>query len=305
MSLDLPALAAAVARHGQVVRVLVLRTAGSVPRESGTAMLVWADGQEGTIGGGALEWEAVIAARAMTGDRLLRSLPLGPALGQCCGGSVTLVWERFHEGNLPASLPFVRAITPAAQPPAPEIALQPGDAPVERDGWLAEAAPLPRRPLWIWGAGHVGRALVQVLSPLPEWEITWADIGPDRFPDAPEVTVIPAADLPRLAAHVPPDAEHLIVTLSHDTDLALCHALLTRGFAACGLIGSATKWARFRSRLRLLGHADAAISRIACPIGDPSLGKHPQAIAVGVAAALLKQGRAARNEAAAGEMRTG
>ncbi len=311
MSLDLPALRQAVAAHGAVIRVLVLRTAGSVPREAGTAMLVWDGGQDGTIGGGTLEWEAIRAARAMLAEaapRAVRTLPLGPALGQCCGGSVTLLWERFDPQNLPAGLPFARAIAPMARTPAVAAALaawRPGQPPQDIAGWLVEGPPLPRRPLWIWGAGHVGRALVQVLSPLPEWEITWADIGPDRFPEAPEVTAIPAADLPRLAAHVPADAGHLIVTLSHDTDLALCHALLNRGFAACGLIGSATKWARFRTRLRLLGHDEARISRIACPIGDPALGKHPQAIAVGVAAALLKQGRVARNEAAAGEIRTG
>jgi len=87
--------------------------------------------------------------------------------------------------------------------------------------------------------------------------------------------------------HAPARADHLIVTYSHDLDLKLCDALLRHDFASCGLIGSATKWARFRSRLAALGHSEAEISRIACPIGDPALGKHPQAIAVGTAAGLL------------------
>jgi xanthine dehydrogenase accessory factor len=87
--------------------------------------------------------------------------------------------------------------------------------------------------------------------------------------------------------HAPQEADHLIMTYAHDLDLALCHALLKHGFASAGLIGSATKWARFRTRLAALGHSPAQISRIACPIGDPHLGKHPQAIAVGVATALL------------------
>ncbi|HEY0274759.1 MAG TPA: XdhC family protein, partial [Paenirhodobacter sp.] len=86
----------------------------------------------------------------------------------------------------------------------------------------------------------------------------------------------------------PADARHLILTFSHALDLDLCHRLLRHGFSRCGLIGSASKWARFRSRLSALGHSDAQILRIACPIGDPTLGKHPQAIAVGVAAALLR-----------------
>ena len=98
---------------------------------------------------------------------------------------------------------------------------------------------------------------------------------------------LPAAEPTRLVRHAPGMADHLILTFSHALDLDLCHALLGHGFGGCGLIGSATKWARFRSRLAGLGHDPASIARIACPIGDPALGKHPQAIAVGVAAALL------------------
>ncbi|MGA1209563.1 MAG: XdhC family protein, partial [Gemmobacter sp.] len=80
--------------------------------------------------------------------------------------------------------------------------------------------------------------------------------------------------------------------------LALCHGLIGRGFGFAGLIGSATKWARFRARLGALGHAPEAIARISCPIGDPALGKHPQAIAIGVAAELI-----GRTGAEAGRMR--
>jgi len=235
------------------IRITILRTAGSVPREAGTSMIVTEDGIRGTIGGGALEWEAMAEARDMLArgqDRAERTFPLGPALGQCCGGSVTLGFEM-----------------------------------------ATQAEPEPGAPLWIWGAGHVGRALVDVMAPLPDWSITWIDVAADRFPDTcPDgVTILPAADPARLVAHAPAEAHHLIVTYSHELDLALCHALLSHDFAAAGLIGSATKWARFRSRLRDLGHAPAQISRIACPIGDPSLGKHPQAIAVGVAAALMSR----------------
>ncbi|MCC7322044.1 MAG: xanthine dehydrogenase accessory protein XdhC [Rubellimicrobium sp.] len=321
MSLDLPALAALVADHGQVVRVLVLRTAGSTPRERGTAMLVWDDGrsgghsggQSGTIGGGTLEWEALGRARAMLREgrwRETETLPLGPALGQCCGGAVTLFLERFDRNTLPATLPHARPLTatPAPRPARLAQALArwlPGQEAAELDGWLIEGAPAPRRPLWIWGAGHVGQALVETLAPLPHWAITWADVAPDRFPALParagtQVTILPAADLPRVAAHAPVDAEHLILTMSHEIDLALCHALLLRGFAACGMIGSATKRARFRSRLARLGHGPAAVARIACPIGDPALGKHPQAIAVSVAAALLLDATATAREGRAG-----
>ncbi len=308
MSLDLAALSAAVAAHGAVVRVLVAATAGSAPRDAGTSMLVWDGGQSGTIGGGALEHEAVLAARRMldVGEATAhRRLPLGPQLRQCCGGAVTLVWERFDKLSLPTTLPHLRPLELSG--PVPDriatraAALKPGAAPVLSEGWLIEAAPPARHPLWVWGAGHIGRAIVSVIAPMPGLSISWIDLAPDCFPDAiPDgVTVIAAAAPAALMAHAPLDADHLVLTRSHDLDLELCHAALTHGFASCGLIGSATKWARFRSRLSALGHSNASISRIACPIGDTSLGRDPQAIAVGVAAALLKGGNAivTRNKA--------
>jgi xanthine dehydrogenase accessory factor len=144
--------------------------------------------------------------------------------------------------------------------------------------------------LWIWGAGHVGRALVSVLAPLPDLAITWVDTAPERFPATiPEgVTAVPVADPALLVAHAPRDAAHLVLTYSHALDLELCHRILAHGFASLGVIGSATKAARFRARLHDLGHLHTEIQRIACPIGDKSLGKHPQAIAIGMASALLK-----------------
>lgn len=295
MSFDLPALQAAVAQYGACIRIVVLREAGSVPRGAGTSMLVSEGDIHGTIGGGTLEWQAITTARAMLAEgrpRRMQVLPLGPALGQCCGGSVTLGWELFAAHSLPQTLPFLRNFNDSRETPPEALtraAPPAGSPPREMKGWVVETAPAPARDLWIWGAGHVGRALVHVMAPLPDWRITWADIAQDRFPAqlSEGVTALPAADLPRLAAHAPANAEHLIVTMSHETDLALCHALLLRGFAACGLIGSATKWARFTHRLQSLGHPRAEIAKIACPIGDPTLGKHPQAIAVGVAGALL------------------
>jgi len=233
------------------VCVTVLRSAGSVPREAGTQMVVYADRITGTIGGGALEWEAMRTARAMLTDgrtTFEEVVPLGPSRGQCCGGSVTLGYAVEGEMAAPAG-----------------------------------------RPLWIYGAGHVGRALVQVLAPLPDVAITWVDVAAARFPDVipDSVTQLIAADPVRVVPHAPVQAEHLVLTYAHDLDLALCHAILSRGFAGAGLIGSATKWQRFQRRLHALGHADAQIARIACPIGDPSLGKHPQAIALGVATAMI------------------
>ncbi|MEM9971060.1 MAG: XdhC family protein, partial [Pseudomonadota bacterium] len=146
----------------------------------------------------------------------------------------------------------------------------------------------PGRPisLWLWGAGHVGRAVV-TMAPAKAFDITWADTDADRFPVAlpDHINVLPAADLPLLAKSARGDAHHLIFTYSHDIDFALCAALLQRGTASIGLIGSYTKRARFFKRLRALGLDPSPIT---CPIGDKSLGKHPEQIAKGVLDVLLK-----------------
>ena len=298
---DVSALKTAVACHGRVARVVIAAYSGSSPREVGAAMLVWADGQSGTIGGGALEWHAVTRARTMLaagGTRLDREA-LGPRLGQCCGGAVTLLTEVYDEVTVEALSGEViaRATDDSTMPLAVKrllVATRGKGAthtPQLVQGWMVEPVARATRILWVWGAGHVGRALVAVLAPLPGVEITWVDTARDRFPKAmPEgVTPVWTTRPEALADHAPQEAEHLIVTYSHTLDLELCHRLLRRGFLWLGLIGSATKWARFRSRLAALGHPGEEIARITCPIGDIGLGKHPQAIAVGVAVQLLRQ----------------
>ncbi|RWY42991.1 xanthine dehydrogenase accessory protein XdhC [Falsigemmobacter intermedius] len=307
---DLAQLRDAVARHPLVARVVVAGFDGSAPRETGTAMLVWPGGSQGTVGGGALEFEAMARARAMIAaadfsPRLTRE-PLGPKLGQCCGGAVTLLTEVFTQSTLPSPQAdlWLRPVTEAARAAAEmpftlrrivarnrsgaEARLRPG----LYQGWMAEAVTLPRQALWIWGAGHVGRAMVQVLQPLPEYEITWIDTDRSRFPEEiPEgVTARFDAAPQSFCTDAPAGAAHLIVTFSHALDLELCHRLLLRGeFSFLGLIGSATKRARFRSRLAALGHGEDALARLTCPIGERSFGKHPQAIAIGVAHQLLKR----------------
>ncbi len=291
---DLTALQQAIDRQGRVARIVVAATEGSAPRDTGAAMLVWTTGQSGTIGGGTLEWQAVLRARALiaTGGTILTREALGPNLGQCCGGAVTLLTETYD--TAPTGPLIARATADQPMPLAVKrllaTARNQGQQPPAQlvQGWMVEPTAPPRRPLWIWGAGHVGRALVEVLTPLPNFVLTWIDIAPDRFPATPHVRTLPVADPAEAVTLAPADAQHLIVTFSHTLDLELCHRLLAHGFAGCGLIGSATKSARFRSRLSALGHMPDQIARITCPIGDPALGKHPQAIAIGVASALLR-----------------
>ena len=301
MGFDLEALREAVKTHGKVVRVVIAGIKGSSPREVGAAMLVWKDGQSGTIGGGTLEYQAAETARSQTVATRLTHHTLGPDMGQCCGGAVSLFSEVYDLKKVETLDDTIIArsasggATPLSVKRVLAAARSQGIAPEPRliDGWMIEPVHKPARNLWIWGAGHVGRALVDVLSPLPDLAITWVDTGPERFPDVipAGVTDLPATKPAELVRHAPPNAEHLVLTYSHNLDLELCNRLLSHDFRFAGLIGSATKWARFRSRLAALGHMPERINRITCPIGDPDLGKHPQMIAVGVAADLLRPAR--------------
>ncbi|WP_432636134.1 xanthine dehydrogenase accessory protein XdhC [Albidovulum sp.] len=302
MSIDRESLSRAIAARGPVIRVVVADVAGSAPREAGTAMLVWAGGQDGTIGGGALEYEAAALARAMLAagrTARLDRMPLGPALNQCCGGAVTILSERWDEDRLAGiagqdivarPLPGTGGGMPMAVARILKRARGEGFAPSARivQGWFVEPVAKAARDLWIWGAGHVGRAIVDVMRPLPGFRLTWADTEASRFPPLPEgVAQRIAANPADLVPEAPEGADHLVLTFSHALDLDLCHRLLTHGFGSLGLIGSETKWARFRSRLAALGHAPDRVADIRCPIGDPRLGKEPQAIAIGVAAELM------------------
>ena len=216
---DLEGLTAAVA-HGPVARVAIAAFEGSSPREVGAAMLVWADGQSGTIGGGALEWQAVQAARGMLGGGMrVDRVPLGPALGQCCGGAVTLLTEVYTSATLPVPEAGViaRPLRGGAMPLAVARALakargtgeMPGPGVVQ--GWFVEPGLHPGRDVWVWQAGHVGRALVGVLAPLPGFAITWVDVAADRFPGVVPmgVWVLPVADPGLAVALAPRTAEHL------------------------------------------------------------------------------------------------
>lgn len=318
MSFDLAGLAAAVAREGAVVRVLVAGAEGSAPREAGASMLVWAEGQEGTIGGGALEWEAAARARGLLGAgpwaRAEMRMPLGPALGQCCGGAVRLVMERFGAAEVAALLalrgpgadPLARPLESGAAPDGTGLAAPrapfgaraaartarsgaEGSGPVIAGGWIAERWAEAPSALVLYGAGHVGRALVAALAGTG-WRILWVDDAAARFPatipaHAERLVAADPADAVGLAG---PEAAHLVLTYSHALDLEICHRILARPFRFAGLIGSDSKAARFRARLRALGHSEAAIARLVCPIGEKALGKTPAAIAVGVAAGLLR-----------------
>lgn len=239
--------------NGAVIKVRVAQTKGSTPRGVGAEMLVWQDGQSGSIGGGVLEFEASNRARQMLADgvqKLRTEQALGPELGQCCGGHVVLAFQQLNG-------------------PQPVVS---GEV-----------------PIWIFGAGHVGRALATALAPIADFNITLVDTEAARMPENPPagVTLITEPNMQTLVPQAPLNARHFIMTMSHRIDFELCDALLNHGFEYAGLIGSKSKWARFRTRLAEMGHPAAQIERISCPIGDPALGKEPQAIAIGITRALL------------------
>lgn len=300
MGLNILELRDMVATHGPLTRILIADHKGSTPRETGTSMLVWPDGQSGTIGGGALEQQVTNFARKINKPTALK-IPLGPALGQCCGGQVVVVFEPFKLETLPPSTdPYIRKINGKDDQPLAFNHLQKsmgefGYTPklIWRSGWLLEPLTNPKTPLWLYGAGHVGRAIVETLNGLP-FDITWVDTSANRFPKLipPNTNYLIANNPADVVKHANASAHHVVLTYSHTIDLDLCHAILSQPFGTLGLIGSATKRARFSFKLANLGHTSAQISRIVCPIGQRNLGKTPKAIAIGLAAELLKSSSA-------------
>lgn len=285
-----------------VAMVSVLASEGSAPRGAGTRMLVTADTLAGTIGGGALEFRAVEQARAVlahpAGTWRVQDYPLGPLLGQCCGGRVRLLIEHVD----PAALGWLaeagedsvlvtrlahgraeRQLMPDAEPvPIPARGSLPGEGTrfVERIGRY-------RRPLYLFGAGHVGQAIARHAAALP-FRLAWFDSRPE-FADIAGVTMVSADSLETCMADAPHDAAVVILTHDHGLDYRLTLAALQRSpVAFVGLIGSGTKRARFLARLARDGVAQQGCARLTCPIGLPGVpGNEPDVIAIATLAQLL------------------
>jgi xanthine dehydrogenase accessory factor len=243
------------------VLVEVTEALGSAPREAGSRMLVSAVRCAGTVGGGHLELKAIERARRMlAGESVAPSAhyPLGPALGQCCGGAVTLAFTRLDAKTLAA--------------------------------WPKTA---PRFHLQLYGAGHVGRAIVSALAPL-NVVVDWIDEREEEFPGdlelPPQVRKVCVDAIEGEVATAPRGAYYLVLTHRHDLDERIAEAILKRGdFAFFGLIGSKTKRNRFIHRFEQRGMAAETIARMTCPIGVPGIeGKEPEVIAASVVAQLLQ-----------------
>ncbi|WP_337187995.1 xanthine dehydrogenase accessory protein XdhC [Phenylobacterium sp.] len=301
--------ALAAARRGETLAMVsVVGVQGSTPRELGARMLVWPDRFTGTIGGGSLERQGLDQARRLLTQaarrHALQDYPLGPLLGQCCGGHVRLLVERIDAESLPwledaagRTAPFAlaarfedgvlrRAVESSGAPPpdGPRTPL----AEVRRVSEVIRPA-LPR--LAIFGAGHVGQAVARAFAPLP-FHLDWLASREDLRPEAggTRAEILPEDELEDAALAAPAGTLFAVFTHSHDLDYRLTRAILGRGdFAYLGLIGSATKRVRFEKRLRADGFGDADLARLACPLGVPDLkSKAPAVIAVSLAAQLLR-----------------
>ena len=245
----------------RAVVVEVSSVLGSVPRAAGTRMLVSPTQTIGTIGGGHLELKAIATAREMLRSGELQPhsqrYPLGPALGQCCGGAVTLGFA---------------ALDAAALARWPE--------------------PRPLFHLQLYGAGHVGRAIAALLATLPV-QVDWIDEREDEFPATtwpPHISTLSVDAVEAEVDNAPAGAFYLVLTHQHDLDLRISEAILRRGdFGFLGLIGSKTKRQRFVHRFEVRGIAPERIQRMVCPIGIEGIaGKAPELIAVSVVAQLLQ-----------------
>jgi xanthine dehydrogenase accessory factor len=310
----------------RVVLVTVAGIRGSAPREVGAKMIVTHDATIGTIGGGQLEYQCTrIACDMIGGDEKpeLRKFPLGVSMGQCCGGVVDILFEPLASG-LPGWLRDLRALHGQREPAVVVTDLdgQAGKYVVTADstfGDAAEATPASiiagardglaaartahRVDHWfyelvvgtdlniaVFGAGHVGSAVVQSLSML-DCNIRWIDSRRNIFRSTPaNVRSMESSDPSLEVAAMPPHSCYLVMTHSHAIDFELCDRILQRGDAIyCGLIGSLTKRRRFEKRFVAQGMQQHKIDQLVCPIGvDGITGKKPAEIAVAAAAELLQ-----------------
>jgi xanthine dehydrogenase accessory factor len=295
--------------------VTVAATRGSAPREAGARLVVHPDGTfTGTIGGGTLEWKAIAIAQATLSNPKaskaeIRGFALGPELGQCCGGNVELIVEVIEADQGDQVAEFARRESEGWLSTrgrlSPErgvvrevaaIGLPPGAA-TFAGGVLSEGFGDDRRRLILFGAGHVGRALVLALAPLP-FAVTWVDPRPDAFPGhvPGNVTLRELGDPADALATAAEGSFVLVMSHSHQLDLALVSAALSEPrFPYVGLIGSKSKRARFEKRLAAAGIPAPRIAELVCPIGvDGVHSKAPAVIAAATATELLIRDEALR-----------
>ena len=274
--------------QGPAALVTILAVEGSAPRGPGARMIVNETGLAGSIGGGQLEHQATAQARRILalapGSWRVQDYPLGPLLGQCCGGRVRLMVERLDE--IPESDgPFEVTLGEKVC----RVAGRDGERPEARGplpvagARFVEPAETDLLPVTMFGAGHVGRAIAARAAGLP-LHFAWHDSRPEAA-ETPGVVLADEAEMVACAAAAPAGAAVVILTHDHGLDYRLTAAALGSRARFVGLIGSQTKRARFLSRLQKDGIDHG---RLTCPIGLPGIpGKEPEVIAIATLAQLL------------------
>jgi xanthine dehydrogenase accessory factor len=241
-------------RKGEAhVMVTLVGVTGSTPRDSGTKMVVTQENLFDTIGGGHLEHKCLGHAQQMLKDKQsgqhLEHFQLAVKLGQCCGGTATVLFEYFASSTV---------------------------------------------NIMLFGAGHVGQALIGILADLP-CKVTWVDSREEQFPaqyfmrSLSNVTAVVSENPVDEIANMPANSYYIVMTHNHQLDFDICQNILQADeFNYLGLIASQTKWRRFKQRF---GHRDidpAKVARMSCPIGSAEVpGKKPMEIAVSIAAEII------------------
>jgi xanthine dehydrogenase accessory factor len=285
-------LTAFLAAHPAAIVAELEEVRGSSPREAGAFMLIAAEATLGTIGGGALEYMVIDRARQALRDGVpadAMDIPLGPEIGQCCGGRVAVSLRpvnRELEGRL-------------------------------RQRLAAEAEGRPH--VYVFGAGHVGRALAAALALLPV-RAHVVDTRPELLAGLPAGVEAKAVALPEAVVRMAPKgSSYVVLTHDHALDFLIAAEALKRDDAPyVGMVGSRSKRARFAGWYRSAGGDAAALARLVLPIGGAAFpggigDKRPEVIAALAAAEILVQiaqeqdaeGRRARGRAMTSEVVNG
>ncbi|MEH6633360.1 MAG: xanthine dehydrogenase accessory protein XdhC [Halopseudomonas aestusnigri] len=288
--------------------VTMVEVLGSAPRDVGTRMVIRPDGGfHGTIGGGTLEWRVLADAQKLMRNSHAqlswKKHALGPELGQCCGGAVKLSIEVFEKSQL-AEVKLIaeqEALGPFStighildnkiqREITSETSTDLNHVFQSSDGNLYESFGQKKRSVYLYGAGHVGRAMMLSMASL-DFDLTWIDSRENALPAIVpgDVTKVFTPSPVTTISNAPDGAFVVILTHSHSLDLDLVNAALSEDrFGYVGVIGSATKKARFCNKLKNAGLEATTIDKLVCPIGIEGINsKHPAAIAASVIAELL------------------
>ncbi len=318
-------------RRKPFVLVTVIEVIGSAPREVGARMVVTSRSMFDSIGGGNLEHEAMHQARNMLSDqesprRRLEFFGLGVTMNQCCGGAVRVMYEKFsgqeamclYDRLYPPGRKRIEFLVSSLSDngatavlstkhdweTVPEVVAEQTQRLLEcfeptsvlvkdgEDEWFLTRVDEQPTKVVVFGAGHVGKALIKLLQDLP-FQIDWVDSRNNMFPaEIPVNTVAHQLECPQNIINVqPPSAYYVVMTHSHGLDYDICLKILReRRFGWLGLIGSNTKSQRFKKRMIEDGIDPFVLSRLVCPIGIESVrGKFPAVIALSTAAQLLQE----------------